>query len=206
MFICASVHTVKQKGGMQRKAANSTSSSQNAWPGVNLNYWDHMILDDHSDFLLNLKIPNKFSRLQSWESSLLWSSCTVMIVHWKRKMLLICTHSLPHPWKIPVFIQSIVNNIPNFSLSSTQILNFMTKKTPKYSFDEQWKRTWKQYSFFGSVFILGVGGKNVKCFSSYLHKIWNCSYFQLHMVSCDFSVFIFMYNNLSEQLNTKIYT
>lgn len=128
MFICASVHRVKQTGGMQMKAANSTSSSQNAWPGVNLNYWDPMILDDHSDFFLNFKIPNKFSRLQSWEIALLWSSCTVMIVHWKGKILLNCTHSLPHPWKIPVFIQSVVNNMPNFSLSSDQILNFMTKK------------------------------------------------------------------------------
>lgn len=209
MFICASVHTVKQTVDKQMKAANSTRSSQNAWPGVNLNYWDHTILDDHSDFLLNLKILNKLSRLHSWESFLLWSSCTVMIVHWKMKILLICTHSLPHPWKIPVFIQSIVNNMPNFSHSSAQILNFITKKKQRILWMNNKKRRRKQYSFSGGCICLGWQGENFDVpflISSHNFTIWNCTYFQLHMVSCDFSVFIWRCNNLSEQLNTEIHT
>lgn len=169
MFSCASVHTVKQTGGKQMKAANSTSSSQNAWPGVNLNYWDRTILDDHSDCFLNLKIPNKVSWLHSWESALLWSSCTV-VLSTERGKYYWSVHTpyltLGKSWCLFNLLW-ITCLYLNFLHSPAQILNFVTrKKTQRIIWLSNKKGDNKQYRFLGGLYLSKVsGGKRLKCFS-----------------------------------------
>lgn len=93
--------------------------------------------------------------------------------------------------------------MPNLSHSSGQILNFMTKIFQRILWTNNTKDKKSNNFFWGVCIYLGYRGKKIKVL--FLIFPQHLKYFQLHMVSCHFSVFIFRYKKLSEQLNTEVH-